>query len=83
MEQDIEVVMPTFLEFFDGGILNLDFSVQTYIKRKNLLWALYMLGNKLISGFLKKFDRVMQSYRLYHPHHKIEYVAQKAKESSV
>jgi len=78
MEQDIEVVMPTFLEFFAGGIVNTIVGVQTNLKRPNLLWLICVLGKKLIRHFLDKFDGVMQEYRRYHPHHDIQDVARKA-----
>ena len=80
MEQDIEVVMPTFLEFFAGGIVSTDISVQTHLKQPNLLWAISFLGKKLIRNFLEKFDGIMQKYRLYHPHHDIQEIARKAQE---
>ncbi len=80
MEQDIEVMMPTFLEFFSGGIISTDIHVKTHLKRPSLLWVVALLGKKLIRNFLDKFDEVMQKYRLYHPHHDIQDIARKAKE---
>jgi predicted CoA-substrate-specific enzyme activase len=80
MEQDIEVVMPTFVEFFAGGVVMTDISVQTHLKQPNLLWAISFLGRKLIRNFLDKFDGVMQKYRLYHPHPDIHEIARKAGE---
>ena len=80
MEQDIEVVMPTFVEFFAGGIVSTDISVRTHLKRPNLLWAISFLGKKLIRNFLDKFDDIMQKYRLYHPHYDIQEIAWKAQE---
>jgi len=80
MEQDIEVVMPTFLEFFTGGIVSTDINVKTHLKRPNVLWAIAFLGKKLIRNFLDKFDGVKQKYRLYHPHPDIQDIARKAKE---
>jgi predicted CoA-substrate-specific enzyme activase len=80
MEQGVEVVMPTFLEFFAGGIVSLDTSVQTNLKRPNSLWVISFLGKMLIRNFLDKFEGVMQKYRLYHPHHDIQEIARKARE---
>jgi len=80
MKQGIEVMMPSFLEFFAGGIVNTDISVKTHLKRPNLLWALSFLGKKLIRNSLDKFNGIMQKYRFYHPHHDIEDIARKAKE---
>jgi predicted CoA-substrate-specific enzyme activase len=80
MEQDIEVLMPTFLEFFVGGLVNIDNGVRTHIQQPNLLWVLSFLGKRLIRNFLDKFDHVMQRYRFYHPHHDISDIARKARE---
>jgi predicted nucleotide-binding protein (sugar kinase/HSP70/actin superfamily) len=79
MERDIEVVMPTFVEFFAGGIINEGIGVRTHLRRPSLLWALSYLGRKLIRNFLNKFDGVMQKYQLYHPHHDIQDIARRAK----
>ena len=80
MEHDIEVVMPTFLEFFAGGVVSTDISVKTHLKQPNFIWAISFLGKKLIRNLLYKFDDIMQKYRLYHPHHDIQDIARKAQE---
>jgi predicted nucleotide-binding protein (sugar kinase/HSP70/actin superfamily) len=80
MEQDIEVVMPTFLEFFAGGIVSTDINVKTQLKRPSVLWMVAFLGKRLIRNFLDRFDGVMQKYRLYHPHPDIQDIASRAKE---
>ena len=80
MSQGIEVVMPTFLEFFAGGILSTDVSVKTNLKRPNFLWLVSHLGKHLIRNFQSKFDNIMQQYRFYHPHPDIQDIADKAKE---
>jgi predicted nucleotide-binding protein (sugar kinase/HSP70/actin superfamily) len=80
MDQEIEVVMPTFLEFFAGGIVNLDTSVRTNLQRPTLLWFVSMMAKGLLGRFLDKFDHIMQNYRFYRPHHDIHDIARKAKE---
>jgi len=80
MSQGIEVVMPTFLEFFSGGIINMDVSVKTNLKRPNFLWLISHLGKHLIRNFQSKFEGIMQQYRFFHPHHDIQEIAGKAKE---
>ncbi|MDH5507364.1 MAG: acyl-CoA dehydratase activase-related protein, partial [Anaerolineae bacterium] len=80
MDREIEVVMPSFLEFFAGGIFSADIGVQTHLKRPNLTWALSLWGNKLLRSVLKKFDGVMQNYHRYHPHHDIEDIARRAQQ---
>jgi predicted CoA-substrate-specific enzyme activase len=80
MEQDIEVVMPTFLEFFAGGLVSQDISVKTHLKKPNLLWMLSALGMKLVRGYLDKVNGIMQKYHLYHPHPDIQDIARRAED---
>jgi len=80
MEQDIEVVMPTFLEFFAGGLVMMENRVHSYLKRPNLLWILSFLGKRLLRSFLNEVDGIMQKYRHYRPYHDIQEIARKAQE---
>jgi predicted nucleotide-binding protein (sugar kinase/HSP70/actin superfamily) len=80
MQQDIEVVQPTFLEFFAGGLVLMDNRVRNNLMRPNLLWLLSLLGKKLLRSFLNEFDGIMQKYRYYHCHHDIQEIARKAQE---
>jgi len=80
MEQDIEVVMPTFLEFFAGGFVLMENRINSYLQRPNLLWVLSFLGKRLLRSFLTEVDGVMQQYRHYRPYHDIQEIARKAQE---
>jgi predicted nucleotide-binding protein (sugar kinase/HSP70/actin superfamily) len=80
MEQDIEVVMPTFLEFFAGGLVMMENRVNSNLKRPNLLWLLSFLGKRLLRSFLNEVDGIMQKYRHYRPYHDIQEIARKAQE---
>lgn len=80
MEQGIEVVQPTFLEFFAGGLVLVDNRVRNNLTRPNLLWILSLLGKKLLRSFLNEVDGIMQKYRYYRPYHDIQEVARKARE---
>jgi len=80
MEQGIEVVMPTFLEFFAGGLVNIQNGVKTNLRNPDVLYLLTFLGRKLVHSFLGAFDQVMQKYRRYHPHHNIFDIARGAQE---
>lgn len=80
MDQGLEVVMPSFFEFFDGGLVSAEHGVKTHVKRRDAYWLLTMLGQKLASRFLDKFDAVMRGYRRCHPHHSIHDVAKRAQE---
>jgi predicted nucleotide-binding protein (sugar kinase/HSP70/actin superfamily) len=80
MEQGIEVVMPTFLEFFTGGIVSTEIGVKTNLRRPNFLWLVAILGKKLIRNFQGKFNEIMRQYHRYHPHPDIQEIAMRAKE---
>ncbi|MBN2388457.1 MAG: hypothetical protein JXB85_15680 [Anaerolineales bacterium] len=80
MEQGLEVVMPTFMEFFAGGLVNTENNVRTLVKRADTLWMLALLGKRLIHGFLGQVQAVMGRFRFYHPHQDIDAVAGAAEE---
>jgi len=80
MDQGIEVVQPTFLEFFASGLVLMDNRVKSNLKRPNLLWMLSFLGKRLLRNFLHEVDEIMQTYRHYRPYHDIQEIARKAQE---
>ena len=80
MDQGLEVVMPSFFEFFAGGIVNIQHAVKTNIKKRDALWLLIQFGQRLADSYLKQFDATMQGYRDYRPHHDIRDVAKKAQD---
>jgi predicted CoA-substrate-specific enzyme activase len=80
MEQGVEVVMPSFFEFFAGGIVCTEYEVKSKVKQRDALWLLAVLGEKLVQSYLRQFDSIMQQYRYYHHHHDIQDVAAKAQE---
>ncbi len=80
MDQGLEVVMPSFFEFFDGGFVSTDHAVRTHIQKRDVNWLLNVLGQKLASSFLHQFDEVMQGFNRYRSHHSIQDVAKLAQE---
>jgi predicted nucleotide-binding protein (sugar kinase/HSP70/actin superfamily) len=80
MEQGIEVVQPTFLEFFAGGLVLMENRVRTYLNRPSLLWVLSLLGKRLLRSFQNEVNGIMKKYRHYRPYHDIQEIAQKAQE---
>jgi predicted nucleotide-binding protein (sugar kinase/HSP70/actin superfamily) len=74
------VVMPSFFEFFDGGLVSKDHAVKTHVKSRDIAWLVNTLGQKLASHFLHQFDAVMQGYRRHHPHESIHDIAANAQE---
>lgn len=80
MEQGIEVVAPSFFEFFAGGLVGIVHNVKTDIKKKDAMWYISILGQKLSRDFLHQFDEIMQGFREYHRHISIQNVAKNAQE---
>jgi predicted nucleotide-binding protein (sugar kinase/HSP70/actin superfamily) len=80
MDQGLEVVMPTFFEFFDGGLVSSDHAVKTHVQQRNTKWLLDVLGQKLMSHYLREFDAVKQGFVRYHPHKSIHDIAANAQE---
>lgn len=80
MDQGVEVVMPTFLEFFAGGLIHVQQKVKTNIARRDMLWLLTLLGKKLLHNFLDEVHEVMKGYRRFHHHTDIEDIARNAQE---
>jgi predicted nucleotide-binding protein (sugar kinase/HSP70/actin superfamily) len=80
MDQGLEVVMPSFFEFFDSGLVSSDYAVKTHIKKRDGAWLLNVLGQKLAGSYLREFDAVMHGYRRYHQHKSIHDVAANAQE---
>jgi predicted nucleotide-binding protein (sugar kinase/HSP70/actin superfamily) len=80
MDHGLEVVMPTFFEFFDSGLVTSDFAVKTHIQRRDTKWLVDVLGQKLTSYFLREFDSVKQGFVRYHRHRSIREIAANAQE---
>ena len=80
IDQGIEVVMPTFLEFFAGGLIHVQQKVKTNIARRDMLWLLTLLGKKILQNFLGEVHEIMKMYRRFHHHTDIEDIARNAQE---
>ena len=80
MDQGLEVVMPTFLEFFVSSLICNDVNVQSKLARRDLTWLLSLLGKKLLRNYLKEIHNVMRHYHRYHRHADIEGIARNAEE---
>jgi predicted nucleotide-binding protein (sugar kinase/HSP70/actin superfamily) len=80
MDQELEVVMPGFFEFFDGAMVSLTNGVKTDVKKRDALWLVTVLGQKLALYFQNEFAAVMSGFVRYHPHMEIRDVAARASE---
>jgi predicted nucleotide-binding protein (sugar kinase/HSP70/actin superfamily) len=80
MEQGVEVVMPTFLEFFAGGIVHTEHSVRTNLARRDAFWLASLLGKQLLRAYLSEVHRTMKNYLRFHRHADIDSIARNAQE---
>lgn len=80
IDQGIEVVMPTFLEFFASAIILVEQKVKKNLARHDLLWLLALLGKKLLHNFMDEVHEIMKNYRRFYRHTSIEEIAKNAQE---
>jgi predicted CoA-substrate-specific enzyme activase len=80
IDQGIEVVMPTFLEFFASGVVLVEQRVKKNLARHNMLWLLALLGKKLLHNFMDEVQDIMKNYRRFHRHTSIDGIAKNAQE---
>ena len=72
--------MPTFLEFFAGGIIHTENKVKTNLARRNLTWLIALLARKILRDYLDQVNDVLKGYRRHHRHAGIEDIAGNAQE---
>ena len=80
MDQDIEVVVPDFLEFFLGWFVSVNEKVRANMDRRGLAWLLANVLDKYVHGIEKEVAGVMSDFKYYRPKHSIHDVAEKARE---
>jgi len=80
IDQGIEVIMPTFLEFFAAGAIHVDQKVKTNIARRDGIWLLALLAKKILSGYLDDVNETMKKYHRFHHHPDIDTIAKNAQE---
>lgn len=80
MERGVEVVMPSFLEFFAGGIVHSEQSVRAGFARRDGAWLINLLAKKFLDNYLEDVQRVMKRYDRYHRHTSIDDIARNAGE---
>jgi len=78
MDQGVEVVMPTFLEFFASSIIQNEHSVRTNIARRDLSWLFSLFAKRLLRDYLDDVHEVMKRYHRFHHHTDIEDIAKNA-----
>jgi predicted nucleotide-binding protein (sugar kinase/HSP70/actin superfamily) len=79
MDQGMEVVVPSLLEFFSMWFVGASVQLETNMKRPSLTWLLTRFLEPYSDSFLNKAAGVLEKFRYYRPHHSIRKVAEKAK----
>jgi predicted CoA-substrate-specific enzyme activase len=80
MDQNLEVVMPSFLEFFQGGMLTADQAVQSNVRKRDAYWMLNRVGELISNRIQAQFEAVLLGFARYRPRHAIRDVANHAQE---
>ncbi|MCP4543092.1 MAG: CoA activase [Chloroflexi bacterium] len=80
MDQGIEVIVPSFAEFFVAWFPSIKAKVKANIKRPDILWLLAPVLNKYTQALQNHVETVMEEFRYYRPSHTIQDVAKKAQE---
>ena len=80
MDQGIEVIVPSFAEFFLASFVSVKAKVESNLKRPDLFWLLSPVLNRYTQALLDSVEAIMSDFRHHRPFHTIQYVAQKAKE---
>jgi predicted nucleotide-binding protein (sugar kinase/HSP70/actin superfamily) len=78
IEQEIEVVVPPFLEFFLGWFVSANERVRSHISQYDGGWLLANALEGYVQGFLDESEIVLQGFKHYHPRHSIRDIAHKA-----
>jgi predicted nucleotide-binding protein (sugar kinase/HSP70/actin superfamily) len=78
MDQDMEVVMPSFLTFFLAWFVSADVRVKEHLARRDLTWLAYNVLDRWIRSDVKQVDRIMTQFRYHRPSHDIRDVAREA-----
>ena len=80
IDNQIEVVVPPFLEFFAGWFVMANVHVRENLRGLDLQWVLANLMDKYTSGLLNEVDEVRRKFNYYHPSHSIHDIAHKAQD---
>ncbi len=78
MDQDIEVVMPSFLTFFLAWFVSANVRVKEHLARRDLTWLVYNVLDRRVRGDLGHIERIMAGFRYHRPGHDIRDLAREA-----
>jgi predicted nucleotide-binding protein (sugar kinase/HSP70/actin superfamily) len=79
MNQGIEAVVPSLLEFFMSNFIIWPNNMKMHLEKMNpLMWLVAQVSHKYMQGFSEQADGVLQKFKHYRPHHAIEDIANTA-----
>lgn len=80
LEQEIEVVVPPLLEFFEGWFVSANVQVREHLRGYDLQWLLANVMDRYVHGFLDEVEAVRCKFKHYLPSHSIKDIARKAQD---
>ncbi|WP_392559658.1 acyl-CoA dehydratase activase-related protein [Orbus mooreae] len=80
VEQGIEPVIPSMLEFFSQVFVNYDSNISNHLLRKNYLSYFYYFFEKITDKYINKTNSILKNFKYYQPFHNIRDMAAKAEE---
>lgn len=78
VEQGIEPVIPSMLEFFSQVFVNYDSNVDNNLLKKSYLSYLYYFFEKVTDKYINKTNKILENFKYYQPFHGIRDMATKA-----
>jgi len=79
MEQGLEVVSPSLMEFFAAWPISAEASVKEHLKKPDIMWFLSKVTQKIAQDILNEVDGILQDFPYHRPMHTIQHIADKAK----
>ncbi|WP_392562210.1 acyl-CoA dehydratase activase-related protein [Orbus sturtevantii] len=79
VEQGIEPVIPSMMEFFSQCFVNYDSNVDNYLIQKNFLSYLVFFFERIAQKYINRTNKIMRQFNYYQPFHDIRDMAEKAK----
>lgn len=80
VEQGIEPVIPSMLEFFSQVFVNYDSNIDNNLLRKSYMSYLYYFFEKITDKYIHKTNKILANFKYYQPFHNIRDMATKAQQ---
>ncbi len=77
-QKGVEVEVPSLMNFFTQGLVNVRVDMEKYIERKSIFKPLSGYFERKLNNFFGRVDSVLEQYRYYQPFPEIGDIAEKA-----